>query len=240
MDRLRAVIDALSARENARLSARVAAADAARGRAQWLGVALLFTLAALFLVATFVALRTIAARRRTLEQVQDAAARYRAILDSAKDGIITLNPSGSIEAANDAAARMFGYTPAELERRDVGTLFEIAPDTGAVETFLKRLRLKGAREGRIEEFIARRRDGTSLSCEVAVSPMNLASGTYFVAIIRDITERKQIDQMKTEFVSTVSHELRTPLRRSPARSACSPGAPPVRSATAPRGWSISR
>jgi PAS domain S-box-containing protein len=168
-------------------------------------------LAGLFLFAAYVALRTIAARRKTMEEAEDAAARYRAILDSAKDGIITLNPSGSIEATNGAAARMFGYSPGELERRDVGTLFEIAPDTGAVETFLKRLRLKGGNEGRIEEFRARRRDGSLVSCEVALSPMKLASGIYFVAIIRDITERKQVEQMKSEFVSTVSHELRTPL-----------------------------
>jgi PAS domain S-box-containing protein len=211
MDQLRAVIRELDGRENARLAERVAAADQARRRAQRLGVALLVTLASLFLIATFVALRTIAARRRTMEEAQDAAARYRAILESAKDGIITLNPSGSIEVANNAVERMFGYAPGQLDRRDVGTLFEIAPDIGVVETFLERLRLKGAQAGRIEEFSARRKDGSIIPCEVALSPMNLANGTYFVAIIRDITERKQVEQMKTEFVSTVSHELRTPL-----------------------------
>jgi PAS domain S-box-containing protein len=211
MDRIRAVVGALDASEAARLAEHVASADDARRRAQRSALGLMFALAGLFLFAAFVALRTIAARRRTMEEAEDAAARYRAVLDSAKDGIITLNPSGSIEAANDAAARMFGYTPGELERRDVGTLFEIAPDTGAIETFLKRLRLKGGQEGRIEEFSARRKDGSLVSCEVAVSRMSLASGTYFVAIIRDITERKQVEQMKSEFVSTVSHELRTPL-----------------------------
>jgi PAS domain S-box-containing protein len=211
MDQIRAVVGKLDAEEAARLADHVASADDARRRAQRLALGLMVALAGLFLFAAYVALRTIAARRQTMEAAEDAAARYRAILDSAKDGIITLNPSGSIEATNNAAARMFGYFPGELERRDVGTLFEIAPDTGAVETFLKRLRLKGGHEGRIEEFRARRRDGSLVSCEVALSPMKLVSGIYFVAIIRDITERKQVEQMKSEFVSTVSHELRTPL-----------------------------
>jgi PAS domain S-box-containing protein len=211
MDQIRAVVGSLDKSEAARLADYLASADDARRRAQRLALGLMVALAGLFLFAAFVALRTIAARRKTMEEAEDAAARYRAILDGAKDGIITLNPSGSIEATNNAAARMFGYFPGELERRDVGTLFEIAPDTGAVETFLKRLRLKGGHEGRIEEFRARRRDGSLVSCEVALSPMKLVSGIYFVAIIRDITERKQVEQMKSEFVSTVSHELRTPL-----------------------------
>jgi PAS domain S-box-containing protein len=210
MDQIRTVVGALDASEAARLDEHVSSADSARRRAQRLALGLMTALAGLFLFAAYVALRTIAARRQTMEEAEDAAARYRAILQSAKDGIITLNPSGSIEEANDAAARMFGYRPRELQRRDVGTLFEIAPDTGAVETFLKRLRLKGGQEGRIEEFSARRKDGSLVSCEVAVSRMDLVGGIYFVAIIRDITERKHVEQMKSEFVSTVSHELRTP------------------------------
>ena len=47
--------------------------------------------------------------------------------------------------------------------------------------------------------------------DVAVSPVPLADGLRYVAVIRDATARKQIEQMKSEFVSTVSHELRTPL-----------------------------
>jgi PAS domain S-box-containing protein len=107
---------------------------------------------------------------------------------------------------------MFGYDPEELVRRDVGLLFEMAPDVGAIETFLERLqRKRGGEIGKIQEFWGRRKDGSTFPTDVAVSPAPLADGLRFVAIVRDVTERKQIDQMKNEFVSTVSHELRTPL-----------------------------
>jgi PAS domain S-box-containing protein len=211
MDQIRATIAAMDRLEARRLADRVKSADATRRYTQRLAIILLVSLGLLFLGAAALAVRTIAARRRAMEKAQDAAARSRAILDSAKDGIITLNPSGSIEVVNEAAALMFDYRPDELERRDVGILFEIAPDIGAVETFLKRLSRGEVGAGRIEEFMARRKDGTLLPCEVAVSPMKLANGIFYVAVIRDITERRQVEQMKSEFVSTVSHELRTPL-----------------------------
>jgi PAS domain S-box-containing protein len=210
MDSLRAAIARLDDRETQKLALQSAEADEARRRSQRLAIGLLTSLVLLLLLVGSVAVRTMRARHREAERARDASARYLAILESAKDGIISLNPSGTIEAMNGAAARMFGYEPEELKRRDVGLLFEIAPDRGAVETFLKRLRRRSA-EGRIDEFIARRKDGALMPCEVAISPMELATGTFYVAVVRDVSERKQIEQMKTEFVSTVSHELRTPL-----------------------------
>jgi len=210
MDALRRSVARLEHRETQKLAQLTARADAARQRSQQLTIGLLVSLALLLLLSGSVALRTMQARRRESERARDASARYLAILESAKDGIISLNPSGTIESMNVAASRMFGYEPGELTRRDVGLLFEMAPDRGAVETFLKRLRLRSA-EGRIDEFMARRRDGSRMPCEVAISPMELATGTFYVAVVRDVSERKQIEQMKIEFVSTVSHELRTPL-----------------------------
>jgi PAS domain S-box-containing protein len=210
MDELRASIARLDRKQTDELAARTAEADSARRSSQRLAISLLVILLLLLLLAGSVTMRTISARRRAAERAEDAGARYLAILESAKDGIISLNPSGTIEGVNGAAGRMFGYSPKELRRRDVGILFEIAPDRGAVETFLKRLRMRSA-EGRIDEFMARRSDGTLIPCEVAISPMELATGTFYVAVVRDVSERKQIEKMKSEFVSTVSHELRTPL-----------------------------
>src|SRR5205085_72927 len=173
---------------------------------------LLAVLAALLFAASWSTARSARAKRFALQRMEDLAARQEAIFTNAKDGIITLNSSGSIESLNPAAARLYGYDPSELIRRDVGILFEVAPDQGQIETFLKRLqRRRSGDVGRIEEFWGRRSDGSTFPSDVAISPVPLADGLRYVAIVRDATERKQIEQMKSEFVSTVSHELRTPL-----------------------------
>jgi PAS domain S-box-containing protein len=107
---------------------------------------------------------------------------------------------------------MYGYEAAELINGSVTQLFETPPERSKIDSFLKAVqRQRKGDGGRLQEFLGRRKDGSTFPADVAVSPVQLADGLHFVAVVRDVTERKQIDQMKTEFVSTVSHELRTPL-----------------------------
>ena len=212
MDQIRAHVGQIDRYEQSRLQRVSSEAQDARRRSQRMTFLLLTILAVLLFAASLANRRSLRAKRETLRRLEDLTARQEAIFNSAKDGIITINRSGSIESLNPAAARMFGYTPDELARRDVGLLFEVAPDVGAIETFLERLqRRRGGEIGKVQEFWGRRKDGSTFPADVAVSPVPLADGLRFVAIVRDVTERKQIDQMKNEFVSTVSHELRTPL-----------------------------
>ena len=56
-----------------------------------------------------------------------------------------------------------------------------------------------------------RKDGSEFPAEIVVSEMQFSGTQGYTAVVRDITERKQMDRLKSEFVSTVSHELRTPL-----------------------------
>jgi PAS domain S-box-containing protein len=212
MDQIRQHIIGMDAAERQWLAEATQRADRARVRTQWMTFVLIGLLAIFLTLAAILNARTLAARRRALERLQDTTARQRAILDSASDGIITLNPSGSVETANTAAEAMFGYRTSEILRRDVGLLFEIAPDRGGQESFLQRLQSRSENNAAYsEEFWALRRDGGQFPTEVSLSPMDLADGRHFVAVVRDITERKQVEQMKSEFVSIVSHELRTPL-----------------------------
>lgn len=212
MDRIRAIIGEIDSHERSQLAARTDRAEQARHALQRQLLALQGLLLALLAIALAFLVRTRRGWLQTLRRERDLAARQEAIFDSARDGMIVINASGGMESLNPAAARMFGYEIGELVRRDVGTLFEVAPDRGLMETFLKRLaaRRLGAMSD-MQEIVGRCRDGSLIPVEVSVSHVEIEGQPRFLAVLRDITERRQVDRMKTEFVSTVSHELRTPL-----------------------------
>lgn len=210
MDALRLEIAGMDAQEREQLLERTDQADAALLRVQRLNAAISIALFLVLALAIWLAARSYSEGTKALRRLEDLSKRQEAIFDSASDGMIVLNPSGSIESLNPAAAVTFGYEPDELIRRDIGTLFEIAPDRGEVETFLQRLE-RGEGAGKVQEFLAVRKDGATFPAEVTVSPVHLADQTVFLALVRDVSERRQVERMKSEFVSTVSHELRTPL-----------------------------
>ena len=212
MDRIRSLVAEISEAESVILEGRTATADNYRKQLQTRTLGLEIGLIVLLTIAAMLVLRSHLARQAALDRANDMAARQEAIFDSSMDGMIVLNPSGSIESLNPAAASMFGVAPQSLMRRDIGVLFEVAPDRGEVETFLARLKARRSEyKGRIQEFVGRRSDGSIFPLEVSVSPVDLADETSFVAVLRDVSERREVEQMKGEFVATVSHELRTPL-----------------------------
>jgi len=212
MDRVRGLVEELSEVERLMLDRSTANAETDRQKLQGRTLGLEIGLILLLTLAGLLVLRSQLSRQSALRRASDMAARQEAIFDSSMDGMIVLNPSGSIESINPAAASMFGASASSLLRRDIGILFEVAPDRGQIETFLARLKAKRSEnKGRIQEFFGRRSDGTIFPLEVSVSPVDLADRTSFVAVLRDVSERREVEQMKSEFVATVSHELRTPL-----------------------------
>lgn len=209
MDAIRETVDAMILAESAALDARLAEARGARVRVEaFTGLLLVMILGALALSAFLVSRHT-RARQILLDRIRNEAARQQAIFEGSLDAIVTFNPSGSIETMNRAAEAMFGWSREELRRRDISMIADIAPGEGA---FLRRLGggdpagITGARE-----VVGRRRNGATFDAEIALGSMQQSDGTHGVAAIRDISERKQAERLKDEFVSTVSHELRTPI-----------------------------
>lgn len=209
MDEIRVVTGELQAADKAALERRIAANDALTKRTERL-TQTLFIVLVVFLLAAFLLLsRQIRARQQLFTVAQATAGRLDAILDNAQDAIITLNPSGTIETVNKAAEEMFGQPREALLRKALAQFIDL-PDRG--ELFIRQL--SGADDltkGVLRELTGRRADGTTFPIEASIGLVRLPEGERVAASIRDISERRRVEKLKAEFVSTVSHELRTPL-----------------------------
>ena len=143
---------------------------------------------------------------------RDQATRLSSILDGVVDAIVTINESGSIESWSRSAEHLFGYTAAEILRRNVRVLMP-DPHSSGHDGYIRRYLQTGERRtmGQRREVEALHRDGRRIPVDLGISEMRIGSRRLFIGIIRDLSSRQEIEQLKSGFVSTVSHELRTPL-----------------------------
>jgi PAS domain S-box-containing protein len=143
-------------------------------------------------------------RARMEETLQQLAA----IVEFSDDAILATDPDGLILTWNPGAERLYGYTRDEVLGKHVSLLH-------ARKELEARLIEKLGNGDRVSqlETVKLTKDGREIDVSLTVSPILDRKGrTIGVSrIARDITERKQLDRMKDEFVGTVSHELRTPL-----------------------------
>lgn len=156
--------------------------------------------------------RDITERKRAEIELQTSENRIRALFDTIVDGIVVIDAKGRVQTVNPAAVALFGYSPEELHSQNIKMLMPepyAAEHDGYLHNYLTTGNKKVIGIGR--EVTGRRKDGTTFPMELAVSEMEVNGERMFTGIVRDITERKKVEQMKTEFISTVSHELRTPL-----------------------------
>ncbi len=128
--------------------------------------------------------------------------RLEAILNSMVDSIITIDISGGIKSYNPMTEILFGYSQEELKNKNINILI---PEVEVIESLMTKLV-----DGKVE-LTAVRKDNSTFPAEMALSEIYWDNKTIFIVVIRDITQHKEVAQLKNEFVSIVSHELRTPL-----------------------------
>jgi PAS domain S-box-containing protein len=151
-------------------------------------------------------------RKQSETALAEQALHTQAILDNMVDGIITIDQLGIIHSFTPAAGRIFGYTPDEVMGRNVKMLMP-NPHRDAHDSYLSNYQTTGVARiiGIGREVEGQRKDGSLFPMDLAISEITHHGKPMYVGMVRDITERKRAERMKSEFVSTVSHELRTPL-----------------------------
>jgi PAS domain S-box-containing protein len=166
----------------------------------------------------------------TSQKVQREAklleAKFRDLLESLPDGIVMTNSTGRVVMANTQAEKLFAYPPGELRGQFVEVLLPTRFRHGHVNyrgAYFERPRARAMGAGM--ELYGLRKDGIEFPVEISLSPLTTEEGMLVMSAVRDITDRKRIEQVlheknielenanlaKDRFLASMSHELRTPL-----------------------------
>ncbi|MDH4273513.1 MAG: PAS domain-containing sensor histidine kinase, partial [Gammaproteobacteria bacterium] len=147
-----------------------------------------------------------------VEKFSEQQLHFKAISDTANDGIVSADQAGNVSYFNKAAERIFGYTPNEILGRPITELMPSQYRDKHQRGFHQFTQHGQSKlTGTTLELQGQRKDGEVFPLELSLSHWTSSGAHHVNAVMRDISERKKIEKMKSEFISTVSHELRTPL-----------------------------
>lgn len=156
----------------------------------------------------FCVVHDITDRKNVEDAIRASEERVRQIINSMPVGLLVVNEKGRIESINPRIEELFGYQSDELIGQHMMMLFPHTHDEDA-ETFARQIFDRAL--GHVEEREAVKSSGELFPTELSLTKFETLDGDRFLANILDLTERREVERLKREFVSTVSHELRTPL-----------------------------
>ena len=147
--------------------------------------------------------RDVSDRKQAERALAESEAHIRAIVETAADGIITIDERGIIETCNPAVEKMFGYAREEMIGRNVSLLMP-SPEREQHDGYLARY--SQTRQPKIigmgREVRGRRKDGTIFPLDLAVSETRLGDRCFFTGIVRDATLRHLRLQAEKELAAT--------------------------------------
>lgn len=141
-------------------------------------------------------------------ELQDTLTYMEVIMDNLADGLLVVEINGKISVTNPALGELFGFNSHDMRGKDIKACF---PEE---MTALFEL-VKGCEH---EVYSSEIELGGRKTCKAVATPFHKTNGADnpniclgAVILVRDITYEKEVDNLKTDFISTVSHELRTPM-----------------------------
>lgn len=141
--------------------------------------------------------------RLTINEITEERNRAQAILNSMADGVIAVDREERVIMVNPAAEKMFGLEQAEC----TGKSLLDAIGNFDLDHALKKVQYCNKPHTREIELIS----PEPRTFNLRITPLHTSNQAGAVILLRDVTERKRLEQMRSEFVANVSHELRTPL-----------------------------
>lgn len=180
------------------------------------------------------AIRDITERKRAEANQRASEEKFRAVAEHANDAIVSADSEAKISYFNRAAERAFGYSAADTLGKPLTLLMPDRFQDAHRRGFQRFLSTGEARViGKTVELTGIRKDGSEFPLELSLTTWKASEGTFFTAIIRDITERKRAEEAMARqaaelsrsnaelaatnreleaFSYSVSHDLRAPLR----------------------------
>ncbi|MBI1355090.1 MAG: PAS domain S-box protein [Acidobacteria bacterium] len=140
---------------------------------------------------------------------------FRAVLETIPDAVILVDRSGRIAASNEVAERVFGWSEGELQGRPVEDLMpqRYRPDHPRLvqQYFASPQVVLGPsrfRHGEELELTARRKSGEEFPVEISVGPIEIADGSFALAVMRDVTEARKLRARLKEYNRTLEQQVR--------------------------------
>lgn len=145
-------------------------------------------------------------RNRVRRLMRESEERFRKIIDSLPLSVLSLNNAFQITSANPTTTKMFQYHVNELLGREFSILFTGSSTGGADDAAIVK-----AAETHSLELQSYRKDRSPLAVSFMANRYFNHGKEYSLAVLQDITTRREIENVKRDFISMISHDLRSPL-----------------------------